>query len=129
MQCPEFFAAWRGLDRSACGRREWLRTACRCIPRSLSLLCPVPEPAGGNSGLVFHSPLVGARDVHILPILGDRATSDLDTLRLQNAGDLLVGQRPGGILFLNQFLDPAFEDEERGVGALGSIHAFTEEVA
>jgi hypothetical protein len=40
---------------------------------------------------VFHSALVGARDVHVFPIFRDRAASDLDTLRLENAGDLLVG--------------------------------------
>jgi hypothetical protein len=41
--------------------------------------------------LLFHSALVGARDAHILPIFGYRAASDLDALRLKDAGDLLVG--------------------------------------
>src|SRR5215471_17951881 len=63
--------------------------------------------------LISLSALVGARDAHIFPVLRDRAASDLDALRLEDAGDLLVGQRPGGIFVFDQLLDAAFEDEER----------------
>src|SRR5580698_2578934 len=79
--------------------------------------------------LVLHSALVGARDAHILPVLRDRAASDLDTLRLEDAGDLLVGQRPGGIFFLDELLDPAFEDQQRSAATLRAVHALAEEIA
>jgi hypothetical protein len=62
--------------------------------------------------LVLYSALVGARDAHIFPVLRNRAASDLDALRLEDAGDLLVGQRPGGIFFFDELLDPALEDEQ-----------------
>src|SRR5277367_821038 len=72
--------------------------------------------------------LVGARDAHIFPVFRDRAASDLDALRLQDAGDLLVGQGPGGIFFLNELFYAALQDEQRSVAALGAVYAFAEEV-
>ena len=68
--------------------------------------------------LLLYSALVGARDAHVFPVFRDRAASDLDALRLQDAGDLLVGQRPGGIFFFDEFFDTAFQDEQRCVAAL-----------
>src|SRR5271156_5433471 len=79
--------------------------------------------------LVLHSALVGAGDAHVLPVLRDRAASDLDTLRLEDAGDLLVGQRPGGIFFLDELLDPALQDQQRGAAAFRPIDALAEEVS
>src|SRR5271169_1534328 len=78
--------------------------------------------------LTLHSALVGARDAHVFPVLRDRAASDLDALRLEDAGDLLVGQRPGWIFLVDQLLDPTFQDEQRSTAALRAIHAFAEEV-
>src|SRR5579871_864003 len=87
------------------------------------------QPSTLVQALLFHSALVGARDTHVLPIFGYRATSDLYTLRLENAGDLLVGQRPGGIFFLDELLHPALQDEQRSAAALGTVDALAEEVA
>src|SRR5579883_1611884 len=84
--------------------------------------------AGGTPALLFHSALVGTRDAHVLAVFRNRAASDLDALRLKDAGDLLVGQRPGGIFFFDQLLDAPLEDQQRGVAALGPLHAFGEEV-
>jgi hypothetical protein len=41
--------------------------------------------------LFLHSSLMGARNFHIFPVLGNGTSSDLDALRLQDAGDLFVG--------------------------------------
>src|SRR5581483_8138831 len=79
--------------------------------------------------LLFHSTLVGTRDTHVLPIFSNRATSDLDTLRLKDAGDLLVGQRPGGIFFLDKLFNAALEDQQRGAAAFGAVDTLAEEVA
>src|ERR1700757_3018455 len=40
--------------------------------------------------LVLHPTLMRAGNLHILPVLRNRPASDLDTLRLKDAGDLLV---------------------------------------
>src|SRR5580698_720082 len=79
--------------------------------------------------LVLHSALVGARDAHVFPVLRDRAASDLDALRLEDAGDLLVGQRPGWVFVLDELLDPALQDQQRGATALRTVDALAEEVA
>ena len=88
------------------------------IPYFIFPLSPFPHPA-----------LMCAGDAHILAILCDRTASDLDTLRLQNSCELLVGERAGGIFFVNQFFDAAFQNEQRRVAAFRALHAFTEEVA
>src|SRR5581483_2322318 len=90
----------------------------------------IPRHQRRQSGknLVLHPALMGGRYFHVLPILRDRAASDLDTLRLEDAGDLLVRQRPGGIFFLDQLLDPALENQQRRVAAFGPLHAFAEEI-
>src|SRR5215469_6278183 len=78
--------------------------------------------------LLLHSALVGTRDAHILPVFRNRAASDLDTLRLKDAGDLLVGQRPGWIFFVDELLHAALQDQQRGVAAFGPLHALGEKV-
>src|SRR5581483_9086373 len=83
---------------------------------------------GRRYSLTLHSALVGARDAHIFPVLRDRAASDLDALSLEDAGDLLVRQRPGGIFFLDELLDPALQDQQRSAATLRAVHAFGEEV-
>src|ERR1700752_4542274 len=72
---------------------------------------------------------MSARDAHVLPVLGNRAASDLNALGLQNASELLIGQRTAGIFLVNQFLDAAFQDQQRSVAALWSLHALAEEIA
>ncbi len=74
--------------------------------------------AYASCSLFLYSALVGARDAHVFPVFRDRAAGDLDTLRLQDAGDLLVGQWPGGIFFFDQLFDPALEDQQRSIAAL-----------
>src|ERR1700674_2208159 len=112
---------------------------CHDAPLGLILAAPFPfevfhDPQNRaaspfcNAFLLLYSALVSARDAQIFPVLRDRATSDLDALRLQDTGDLLVGERPGRIFFLNELFDAAFEDEQRRVAALRTVHAFAEEV-
>src|SRR5215469_10942625 len=79
--------------------------------------------------LFLDSALVRAWDAHVFAVFGYRAAGHLDALRLQDAGDLLVGQRTGGIFFLDEFLDPAFQDQKRRAAALRSLHALAEEVS
>jgi hypothetical protein len=78
---------------------------------------------------LLHSSLVGAGDAHIFPIFRYRSACDLYALRLKNSGDLLIRQRPERIFFLDQFLDPALEDKQRSVAALGTVHTFAEKVS
>src|ERR1035437_2789045 len=87
------------------------------------------SPDDPMTRLFFYSSLMGARDFHIFPIFRDRSASDLDALRLQNAGDLFVGQRPAGIFFFDQLLDAALQNEEGSTTALGSLHTLGEEIA
>src|ERR1700687_2069160 len=71
---------------------------------------------------------MGARNLHIFPIFRDRSPRDLDTLRLQNAGDLFVSERAAWIFFFDQFLYAAFQDQERSAATLGPLHALREEI-
>src|SRR5215469_6825705 len=73
--------------------------------------------------------LVRARDAHVFAVFGYGAAGHLNALRLQDAGDLLVGQRASGIFFLDEFFDTAFEDQERCAAALRSLHALAEEIS
>src|SRR5262249_21573018 len=85
-------------------------------------------PYGGTPLLLLHAPLVCAGDTHIFPVLGHRTTGHLDALRLQDAGNLFVGQRARWIFCVDELLDPPFENEQRSVAALRPLHAFGEEV-
>ncbi len=69
-----FSPQWRPLGFAPC--------------RDRLLQDPIEAPV---QQLVFNPALVGARDAHVFPVLGYRAASDLDALRLEDAGDLLVG--------------------------------------
>src|ERR1700751_3473821 len=92
-------------------------------------LCPT-LPAGETPALplLLHSAVVGTRDAHVLPVFRNRAASDLDTLRLKDAGDLLVGQRPGWIFFVDELFYTALQDQQRSIAALRALHALGEEV-
>src|SRR5439155_15886644 len=87
------------------------------------------ESDSGATISLFHSSLVGAGDAHVFPIFCDGAAGNLNALRLQDACNLLVGQRAVWIFFLNKLFYPAFEDQQRGVATLRTIHALAEEVA
>src|SRR5271157_5908816 len=78
--------------------------------------------------LLLYSALMGARDPQILPVFCDRAAGDLNSLRLQDAGDLLVGERAGRVFFFDKLLDPALKDQQGSIAALRAVHAFAEEV-
>src|SRR5205807_9839387 len=94
----------------SCGFGELFRTACRYIQPS-STAPPGSGLFSTGLQLTFYPALVGTRDAHVFPVFRDRAASDLYTLRLEDAGDLLVGQRPGGIFFFDELLDAALEDQ------------------
>src|SRR5438270_13995293 len=79
--------------------------------------------------LLFYSSLVSARNLHIFPIFRDRSPRNLDALRLQNASDLFVGQRPAWIFFFDQLLNAAFQDQQRSAAALRPLHALREKIA
>ncbi len=68
-----------------------------------------------------------AGDPHIFTVLGDRTTRHLDALRLQDSGDLLVGQRTAGVFLFDELFDTALKDQQRSAAALGALRAFTEE--
>src|SRR6476661_1822383 len=51
--------------------------------------------------LPVNSTFMGAGDAHVFSIFSYGATRDLDALRLQNAGNLLIGQRPVRIFFFD----------------------------
>src|SRR5947209_1018140 len=70
-----------------------------------------------------------ARDAHVFPVFGYRAASYLDALRLQDAGDLLVGQRTAGIFFVDEFLHTALQDQQTRVADLGALNALAEKVS
>src|SRR5215475_9073248 len=81
-----------------------------------------------KAALLLYAPLVCARNTHIFPVLCHRTTGHLDALRLQDAGNLFVCQRARWIFFVDQLLDAPFEDEQRSIAALGTLHAFGEEI-
>src|SRR3974390_1220179 len=81
-----------------------------------------------GSELILYPALVGAGNAHIFPVLRDRAASDLNALRLKNVGDLLVGQRAGGVLLFYRLLGGALADEQRSAPSFGAVDALGEEV-
>src|SRR5215471_11089355 len=64
-----------------------------------------------STKLFFYSSLVSARNAHVFAVLGYRAAGHLNALRLQDAGDLLVGQRTSWIFFFDELFDTALEDQ------------------
>src|ERR1035441_8713192 len=78
--------------------------------------------------LLFYSSLVCAGNLHIFPVFRDGSASNLDALRLQNAGNLFVGQLPAAIFPSNQLLDAALQDQQRSAPALRALHALGEKI-
>src|SRR5579863_831419 len=72
--------------------------------------------------LLLYPSLVRTRDAHVFAVLGDGPASHLDALRLQNPSDLLVGKRTARVFLVNQFLDPALQDQQRRIATLRSLH-------
>src|SRR4029077_17784655 len=93
------------------------------LSAAFSTLCVGRTGATPRGLRLLYSSLMRAGNFHVLPVLRDRAASDLDTLRLKDGGDLLVRERPGGIFFVDQLLDAALQDQQRRVAALRSLHA------
>src|SRR5579864_9623417 len=79
--------------------------------------------------LLLHPPLVRAGNFHVLAILCHRTASHLNSLRLKDAGNLLIGQRLRRIFFFNQLLHSPLQNQQRGVSALWPVDALAEEIA
>src|ERR1700686_66302 len=94
---------------------------------ALRLRPPKRRPAGGNPSFLY-PPLMRARDAHVFPIFGNRAARNLNSLGLQDARNLLVGKGTRRVLFVDQFFDSAFEDEQGSVSAFRSLNALAEEI-
>ena len=70
------------------------------LPRSHSW-----RECGLKSNLNQLFTLIGGRDHHRLPILGNGSARDLDILVREEIGELAVRQRFAGIFFCDQVLD------------------------
>src|SRR6185437_11536314 len=116
------------LDVALCSGTAFDTFTVALLPR-MARCHPYNRRDAGATALFFYSSLMRAGDAHIFSIFRDRTARNLNALGLKNSGDLLVCQRAPGILFLDQFLNPALQDKQRSVAALGTVHAFTEEVA
>src|ERR1019366_8253433 len=79
--------------------------------------------------LIAHAPLMGGRNLHILPVLGYGSARNVDALVLEHSGDLLVGEGLGAILLFDHFLHFAFQQEERCTPAQRPLNRFREEIA
>jgi hypothetical protein len=117
LQYGSFVARFIAIAKNAMARDD--------SPRSFD--CQEQQSQDDKPSFLY-SALVSARDAHIFPVLRDRSASDLDALRLQKAGDLLVRQRPGRIFFFDKLFHPALEDEQRSVASLRTVDAFAEKV-
>src|SRR5260370_2294052 len=82
-----------------------------------------------TSALFLYPSLVRAGDAHVFPVFGYGAARDLNALRLENPGDLLVGQRAAGIFLFDQLLHAALQDQQRRVASLGTLYALAQEVS
>src|SRR5437667_7078834 len=78
--------------------------------------------------LFLYSSLMRTGNFHVFTVLGDCTASDLNSLRLQNARDLFVGQRFCRIFIFNQLLHTAFKDQKRSIASFRSVYALAEEV-
>src|SRR5689334_13667484 len=81
-----------------------------------------------GTGSVANAPLMGGRNFHVLAVFGNRPPGNIDPLALQQGGDLLVGERLCAVLVLDHLLYLAFQQEQRGGPAGGSLHGLGEEI-
>src|SRR6266567_6333810 len=78
--------------------------------------------------LFLHPSLMRTGNFHVFAVLGDCATCYLNSLRLQNARDLFVGQRFCRIFIFNQLLHPALKDQKRSIASFRSVYALAEKI-
>jgi hypothetical protein len=50
--------------------------------------------------------------LHVFPVFRNRTASDLNTLRLQNLRNLIVGEGLGGVFFFDQPFDPSLQNQQ-----------------
>src|SRR5580704_4094913 len=81
----------------------------------------------GGAGSALYPALMGAGDAHVFPVFRDRAARDVDAGIIEFLGDLIVGQRLGGIFLLDHLFYQAFQGEQRHAAAFGPVHRLTEE--
>jgi len=79
---------------------------------------------GADSTSMPNAALMRTRDVHVLAILGHRSASYVDSLRLQDLCDLIVGERLARVFVLDQLFHFSLQQHERRPGALRPIHSF-----
>jgi len=70
-----------------------------------------------------------AGNFHVFPVFRNGAARYLNALRLQNASDLFVGQRPAWIFIFNELFDAPLQDEKRSASTFGALHAFGKEIS
>ena len=75
-----------------------------------------------SSGLAAAA-LVGGRDVQVFAVFGDGAAGDLNSLPLQEGGQLIVGEGMPRVFFVDELANFTLEDDQRGVGAFRSAGA------
>src|SRR5580704_14083595 len=83
----------------------------------------------GAAGSVLLAALVSAWNSHVLAVLGDGAAGDVNAGVVELLGDLLVGQRLGGVLFFDHLLDEALEGQQGHAVALRAVHRLAEKRA
>src|ERR1700729_3991513 len=76
-----------------------------------------------------HTTLVRTRNLHIFTVLRDRPSCHLDPLPLQFRSQLIIGQRLPLLPALHPLLPLSFQQHQRQVSALWSVHSFGEEEA
>src|SRR5579863_699555 len=83
----------------------------------------IPGRSGqGRIGSAVSAPaLVSGWNIHVFAIFGDGAAGEVNALRLQHGGELIVGERMARVFVFNELAHLALEHQERSVGALGAV--------
>src|SRR5271154_3516650 len=66
-----------------------------------------------GGGSAFHPALGSAGDAHIFAVFCNCATRDVNAVVVELLGNLLVGERLGGVFFFDHFFDETLESEQR----------------
>lgn len=82
-----------------------------------------PEEQDLESGSVATTPLVSGWNPHVLAVLGDGSAGQLNALRLQERGQLVVRERAARIFVFDQLFYLALEHQQRRVRTLGAVRA------
>src|ERR1035437_5392423 len=83
----------------------WAGASATCLPVYVIFMA---------SSSVPDAPLVGGRDLQILPVFRHRAPRDVDAQGLQHGGDLLVRERLGAVFVRNHLLHHPLQQQQRG---------------